>query len=58
MDSLYNVNGLVHWSEREIRIRESMVLHFAEEVRSMLRDVNRAWEFRRVEALSRIYLLT
>jgi glycyl-tRNA synthetase len=47
---LYEVNGLVHWSEREIRVREAMTEHFAAEVRTSLRDVNPAWDVRRIEA--------
>jgi len=50
MRPLYNINGLVHWSEREIKARERVVTFFADEVAAFLRGQNRAWEIERVEA--------
>ena len=50
MLNLYDVNGLVAWDEREIRLRETMISHFADEVRIFLRSVNPAWDVRRAEA--------
>jgi glycyl-tRNA synthetase len=50
MLSLYEANGLVHWTDREIRLRDMMLGHFASEVAAFLKDINRAWDIRRVEA--------
>jgi len=50
MLSLYQANALVHWDEREIAARESLVRFFADEMRHFLRDTNPAWDVRRVEA--------
>lgn len=47
---LYNVNGLVHFSEREINARERMTQFFSEEIKAFLRGQNKAWEIERVEA--------
>jgi glycyl-tRNA synthetase len=48
--SLYQTNGLVHWTDREIRVRNMMAAHFAAEVAAFLRDTNPAWDIRQVEA--------
>lgn len=48
--NLYHVNSLVHWEEREIRLRDHMIDFFSQEVRSFLRSANAAWDVRRVEA--------
>ena len=50
MLSLYQANGLVHWTERDIRLREMMIAHFAGEVSAFLKTTNPAWDIRRVEA--------
>lgn len=50
MLSLYDANGLVHWTEREIRLRESAIIHLAAEVSATLKATNPAWDIRRVEA--------
>lgn len=50
MLNIYNVNSLVHWEERDIRLRDDLVRFFSDEVRSFLRSVNPAWDIRRVEA--------
>ena len=50
MLSLYKANGLVHWTERDIRLREMMITHFAGEVTAFLKSTNPAWDIRRVEA--------
>jgi glycyl-tRNA synthetase len=50
MLSIYDANGLVHWTERDIRLREMMTTHFAGEVSSFLKTTNPAWDIRRVEA--------
>jgi glycyl-tRNA synthetase len=48
--SLYDVNALVHWDEREILAREAMTRFFAAEVAGLLRRLNPAFDVRRVEA--------
>ncbi|HEY0123383.1 MAG TPA: aminoacyl--tRNA ligase-related protein [Rhizobium sp.] len=50
MLNIYNVNSLVHWEEREIRLRDDLVRFFSDEVRNFLRSANPAWDVRRVEA--------
>lgn len=50
MLSLYEANGLVHWTERDIRVRESAITHLAAEISSALKATNPAWDIRRVEA--------
>lgn len=50
MLSLYDANGLVHWTERDIRLREMMTAHFAGEITAFLKATNSAWDIRRVEA--------
>lgn len=50
MLSLYDANGLVHWTERDIRVRESAITHISAEVAATLKSTNSAWDIRRVEA--------
>jgi glycyl-tRNA synthetase len=50
MLSLYDANGLVHWNEREIRLRDSAISYISAEVTLLLRSINPAWDIRRVEA--------
>lgn len=50
MLSLYDANGLVHWNEREIRLRDSAISYISAEVTVLLRSINPAWDIRRVEA--------
>lgn len=50
MLSLYDVNALVHWDERQIHARERITGHLADAIRDFLRGVNPAWDVRRVEA--------
>jgi glycyl-tRNA synthetase len=50
MHSLYNVNSLVHWDERQIETRERATRFIADELRRFLKSTNRAWEMERVEA--------
>jgi len=47
---IHNVNSLVHWEERDIRLREDMIRFFSDEVRCFLRGTNPAWDIRRIEA--------
>ncbi|WP_412065164.1 aminoacyl--tRNA ligase-related protein [Rhizobium sp. SYY.PMSO] len=50
MLNIYNINSLVHWEERDIRLRDDLTRFFSDEVRGFLRSVNPAWDVRRVEA--------
>lgn len=50
MLSLYAANGLVHWTDRDIRVRDMMLAHFAAEISAHLKSTNPAWDIRRVEA--------
>ncbi|SCB12262.1 glycyl-tRNA synthetase [Rhizobium hainanense] len=50
MLTIYNVNSLVHWEERDIKLRDDFVRFFSDEVASFLRSSNPAWDIRRVEA--------
>jgi glycyl-tRNA synthetase len=50
MLSLYAANGLVHWTERDIRVRDSAITHISAEVAAILKAINPAWDIRRVEA--------
>lgn len=49
MKPIYEINGLVHWTEREINARERFTRFFADEVSSFLRSENKAWEIERTE---------
>lgn len=50
MDTLYNRNGLVFWTQREIQLRNSFVDYFVSELGSALKMENRAFEMIQVEA--------
>lgn len=50
MEALYDVNGLMFWSEREIRLRNQFAEHFAAEMKDILLAENPAWRFIQVEA--------
>lgn len=50
MENLYNVNGLVFWSEEEIRLREMFKQHFVAAVSSNIKTQNRGFEIIQVEA--------
>lgn len=50
MLSLYDANGLVHWTEREIRLRDNAISYISAETTYLLRSINPAWDIRRVEA--------
>lgn len=45
MKPLFNVNGLMFWSQREIRLRNAFAQHFSEELFQALLQENRAWDF-------------
>jgi glycyl-tRNA synthetase len=48
--SLLNVNNLVIWEEREIRMRNHLIDWFAMEISESLKTINPAWQFFRIEA--------
>jgi glycyl-tRNA synthetase len=50
MHSLYEVNGLVFWSEEEIRVREMLKQHFVASITDNLKVQNRGFEIVQVEA--------
>jgi glycyl-tRNA synthetase len=50
MEQLYNVNGLIFWSEREINARKMVEAHLVQAVKDSLKSINRAWELFQVEA--------
>jgi len=50
VEQLYNVNGLIFWSEREINARKLVESHIVQAVKDSLKSMNRAWEFFQVEA--------
>lgn len=50
MDTLYNRNGLVFWTQREIQLRNSFVDYFVSELGAALKMENRAFEMIQVEA--------
>lgn len=45
MEPLFNVNGLMFWNEREIRLRRQFEAHFAAEMQTILMAENPAWRF-------------
>jgi len=49
MESLFNVNGLMFWTEREIRLRRQFEEHFAFTMEQILLAENPAWNFIQVE---------
>lgn len=50
MESLYNINSLVFWTEKELHIRKFIEETFAREVKSILSKENPAWKFNQIEA--------
>ena len=50
MLNLYNTNGLMFWSEREISQRESLIVSFTHAIKQHLYNMNSAWRFERCEA--------
>lgn len=50
MFSWYNKNGLIFWTEKEIRLRDEFVRRIVYELSQVLRAQNRAFEFLQVEA--------
>lgn len=50
MKTLYEKNGLMFWSEKEIKLREKFRDYFADQMREALLSVNPMWRFLMVEA--------
>jgi hypothetical protein len=44
MDTPYNKNGLVFWTEKEIRLRNMLAAHFVDGIQTVLKGENRAFE--------------
>lgn len=49
-ENIYDTNGLMFWSEREIRLRNQFVEHFAFTFNNILLDTNKAWRMIQIEA--------
>jgi len=49
MEQLFEINGLMFWSEREIRLRRQFEDHFASEMQNILLAENPAWRFIQVD---------
>lgn len=50
MENLYNKNGLVFWTEQEIRVREMLVSYFCKNLFDELRNINKAFDIFQIEA--------
>lgn len=50
MDTLFDKNGLLFWTEQQIDIRNTFVEFFRKQVALTLRATNRAWQIFQVEA--------
>lgn len=50
MENLYDSNGLIFWSEDEIRLRRMVEQHVVAALTNILKTRNRAFEFVQVEA--------
>jgi len=50
MEQLFGINGLMFWTEREIRLRRQFEEHFAFTMEQILLAENPAWSFIQVEA--------
>lgn len=50
MESLFGVNGLMFWTEREIRLRDQFCSHFSYTMENILLETNSAWKMLQVEA--------
>jgi glycyl-tRNA synthetase len=50
MENLYESNGLIFWSEEEIRLREMLARHFVSAISLNLKTQNRGFEMLQVEA--------
>jgi glycyl-tRNA synthetase len=50
VEPLFNINGLMFWTAKEIRLRRSMADHFTHGLQDSLRAINPAWQFHEIEA--------
>lgn len=50
MENLYNKNGLIFWTEEEIKLRRSLEDYFSSEILSSLKKQNAAFQMIQVEA--------
>lgn len=50
MHALYNKNGLIFWSARQIKLREFFRDYFSQQMETALKAVNPMWQFHQVEA--------
>lgn len=50
METLYNINSLVIWEEKDLRIRRFIEDTLKEEVKTILLSQNQAWKFYQIEA--------
>lgn len=50
MELVFDVNGLVFWTEREIKLRQQVQDYFAAELTRALIDINPQWRIMQVEA--------
>jgi glycyl-tRNA synthetase len=50
MHTLYERNGLIFWSERDIKLRNMMVSYFVDEIKNTLKTQNKAFEIIQTEA--------
>jgi glycyl-tRNA synthetase len=56
MKTLYNVNGLVIWEEKDIRLKRWIEETIKEEIKLILSNLNSQWKFYQIEAPSLIPL--
>lgn len=49
-ERLYELNGVLFWTERDIRLRDMMADYFYHEIRYKLLSINPSWKFFQVEA--------
>lgn len=50
MKTLYNINGLVFWEEKDLRLRKFIEESLKEEIKNILLSQNPAWKFYQIEA--------
>jgi glycyl-tRNA synthetase len=50
MENIYDINGLIFWSEKEITLRDMMAKYFKDRLSEALNDMNTAWKMYQIEA--------
>jgi glycyl-tRNA synthetase len=50
MENIFNINGLIFWSEKEIKLRNSMAEYFKDRLYEALLETNPAWKMLQIEA--------